>query len=83
MDPEEAHPLAYNTSRPLDPAIRAVVERFNRAYAAEVKTFHKNLSPPAPDGPGEGPGRYGVCCNRTLGCDCDGPPSPGGPTPGV
>ncbi len=74
-DPSEEHPLAFgNETRPADPAIEAVVAQFSAAYAREVGTFRVYPSPPAPDGPGEGPGRYGVCCNRTLGCDCDGPP---------
>ena len=45
------------------------------AYAHEVATHPRQPSPPAPDGPGEKPGQYGVCCSRAKGCDCDGPPS--------
>tara|TARA_B110001452_G_scaffold226738_1_gene201312 strand:- start:192 stop:440 length:249 start_codon:yes stop_codon:yes gene_type:complete len=36
-------------------------------------------APAAPDEEGEGPGRYGVCCDRGRGdtCMCDGEPTPG------
>lgn len=75
VDPSEAYPLTYNTTSPPDPALRAVVAKFVAAYEEEIRNVQRHVSPPAPLGPGEGPGRYGVCCNRTLGCDCDGPPS--------
>ena len=75
VDPSEAHPLCFNTTTPKDPVLKQVVQRFTEAYAKEVATLVPHSSPPAPDEPGEGPGKYGVCCNRTKGCDCDGPPS--------
>ena len=78
VDPSEAYPLVANDTMPDDPALAALVEAFNAAYAREVATLKPYRPFPAPDGPGEGPGRYGVCCNRTMGCECDGPPYPGG-----
>ena len=33
-------------------------------YREELKTFTFGTLVPAPDGPGEGPGRYGVCYDR-------------------
>lgn len=74
-DPSEAYALTQNTTAPPDPALAAVVARFAAAYAREVAAVVARPSPPAPDAPGEGPGAYGVCCNRTLGCECDGPPA--------
>ena len=75
VDPSEAHPLSVNTTAHDDPAIAAVLEQIMQAYAKEVASVVPHASQPAPDGPGEKPGEYGICCNRTLGCDCDGPPS--------
>ena len=39
-------------------------------YREELKTFTFGTLVPAPDGPGEGPGRYGVCCDRERSCNC-------------
>jgi hypothetical protein len=55
--------------------LRQVVRTLQEAYAAQVRQVVPQPSPPAPDGPGEGPGKYGVCCDRAKGCDCDGKPS--------
>lgn len=38
----------------------------------EKATFHYGKIHDIPDGPGEGPGRYGVCCNRETDCNCAG-----------
>jgi len=38
----------------------------------EVATFQYGEFHTIPDGPGEGPGRYGVCCNREANCNCEG-----------
>ena len=46
--------------------------RIQRAYAMEVATFQYGEFHTIPDGPGEGPGRYGVCCNRETNCNCEG-----------
>ena len=77
VDPSEHYPLSANTTAPDDPQLAAVVGAIMVAYAKEVATLHpRGPSPPAPDGPGERPGEYGVCCDRSKGCDCDGPPFP-------
>ena len=44
----------------------------NNAYAFEVATFTYGKLTPEPDGPDEGPGRYGICCDRSRDCDCSG-----------
>jgi len=75
VDPSEAHPLSVNTTTPKDPLLATVIAKIMSAYEAELANMVTHHSPPAPDGPGEAPGQYGICCNRTLGCDCDGPPS--------
>lgn len=74
VDPSEAHPLSANTTQPADPTLAAVIATIMAAYDAEVATLHSYHEKPPPDAPGEGPGEWGVCCNRTLGCDCNGPP---------
>ena len=71
VDPSEAYPLCANTTSPADPRLAAVVRKLHQARARQIETLRPHASPPAPDGPGEGPGRYGICCNRTLKCDCD------------
>ena len=45
------------------------------AHQKELATFTYGHLVPAPDLPGEGPGKYGVCCDRTKNCDCNGKPS--------
>ena len=77
QDPAEAYPLSVNTTTPRDPELRAVIAKLNAARALQSDLLHGHTTPPPPDGKGEGPGRYGVCCDRSKGCDCDGPPSPG------
>ena len=74
-DPSEAYPLTQNGTRPSDPAIAAVVSAIKAARKAERARFTTQKLIPPPDGPGEGPNKYGVCCSRAKGCDCDGPPS--------
>ena len=53
-----------------DDGVARLLRRFADAYAAEMATHTDWVAPPAPDAPGEGPGRYGVCCNRTAACYC-------------
>ena len=62
-DPSEAYPLI------LPEVASEIFVRFQK----ELKTFvyGGKLIPP-PDLPGEGPDKYGVCCDRKLGCDCNG-----------
>lgn len=74
QDPSEQFPLCMNTTTPKDPELVHVIKRLEEARADILKDVVPHESKPAPDGPGEGPGKYGVCCNRTMGCDCDGPP---------
>ena len=75
VDPSEAYALTENNTMPTDPNLRAVVAFLQAAYAEEVASLNAYTAPPAPDGPGEGAGKYGVCCDRKKGCDCDGKPS--------
>ena len=71
VDPSEAYNLTDGKTMPAaDSPLRAVVETLNKARAAEIATVHQVHTPPAPDGPGEGPGTYGVCCDRTRACNC-------------
>eukprot|EP00054_Salpingoeca_dolichothecata_P012819 m.71181 g.71181 ORF g.71181 m.71181 type:complete len:554 (+) comp20142_c0_seq1:29-1690(+) len=75
QDPSESFPLTENGQKPTNPIIKDVLAKFAAALEQEQKTmFHHKLIAP-PDGPGEGPGKYGVCCDRSRGCDCDGKPS--------
>ena len=62
-----------------DPARRALVDAIWDAYDAEVRGMRPYAAPTAPQEPGEGPGRYGVCCDRNKGdtCMCNGEPDPG------
>ena len=72
-DPSEAHPLnarGNGSHVPDDDGVARLLRRFADAYAAEMATHTDWVAPPAPDAPGEGPGRYGVCCNRSAACYC-------------
>eukprot|EP00939_MAST-03C_sp_MAST-3C-sp1_P003176 g3176.t1 len=62
-DPSEAYPLSGSAYEDVVPDILA-------AYRTELATFEHGTLVPAPDQPGEGPGRYGVCCDRNRSCDC-------------
>ena len=75
VDPSEAHPLSVNTTTPKDPHLASVIATIMSAYEKVKQDIVPYHSDPAPDGPGEKKGEYGICCNRTLGCDCNGPPS--------
>lgn len=75
QDPSEAYPLTTNGKQPTDPAVKAAVDALNQAREKEIATMvFGNLQAP-PDGPGEGKNKYGVCCDRSRGCDCNGKPS--------
>jgi arylsulfatase A len=70
-DPSEAEPISFNRI-PDDPEDADAMHRIIRAYAMEVATFEfGHIDPPA-DQPGEGPGKYGVCCDRKRDCNCRG-----------
>jgi arylsulfatase A len=69
QDPSEAFPISTG-EMPIDPNHAAAMRRIMRAYAVEVATFEYGTLEPLPPGPGEGPGRYGLCCDRSLNCSC-------------
>jgi hypothetical protein len=97
-DPSEAFPLygVANTSMgdgtaPLDPTsfsdadeIKQVVATLVAARKNEMATFPKGRLVAPPNLPGEGQGRYGICCDRdpwvagsssyNATCDCNGQP---------
>lgn len=68
-DPSEAEPISYNQI-PEDIEDAAALQRIMRAYAMEIATFEFGHVDPPPDQPGEGPGKYGVCCDRKRDCNC-------------
>lgn len=70
-DPSEAFPLNPNGTMPVDPQVRAALHRIQQAHAMELATFVYGRAVPEPDGPGEGPGRYGQCCDRSKHCVCN------------
>jgi arylsulfatase A len=70
-DPAEAYPLSKGYDDvPSSDADRDALDRIMQAYAFEVSTFEYGSKVPEPDGPDEGPGRYGVCCDRERECNC-------------
>lgn len=73
-DPSEAYPL--NPDK-----LGQVVLRFQKAYEEETRTFVWGHITPEPDQQGEGPGKYGICCDRSLGCRCNKTTSVGSATP--
>lgn len=75
QDPSEGIPLNADGQPPTDPEAAEALRRIRQAYAVEKATFVYGHIVPAPDQEGEGPGRYGICCDRTLGCKCTGEPS--------
>ena len=62
-DPSEAYPLD----------IPSVSREIVLGLRQELKLFHYGKLTPPPDRPGEGPGTYGICCDRSKQCDCSGP----------
>lgn len=74
-DPSEAAPLNPRGGEPAGAEAKDAVARIKEAYATERATFVYGKLVPEPDGPGEGPDRYAVCCDRARACDCDGRPS--------
>jgi len=75
VDPSEAYALTENNTMPSDPKLQQVIKTLQAAYKEQIRALVPHASPAAPDAPGEGPGTYGVCCDRSKGCDCDGKPS--------
>jgi arylsulfatase A len=71
VDPSESTPVKLEESAEAMLAAKRIIS----ALAMEKATFVHQRNTPLPDGPGEGPGKYGVCCDRSKNCDCDGDPS--------
>eukprot|EP00957_Ditylum_brightwellii_P037506 2836286-Ditylum_brightwellii.AAC.1 len=69
-DPSEAYPISFN-EMPTQPEDAAAMQRILKAYAMEKATFEYGRITPEPDQPGEGPGKYGVCCDRSNDCHCN------------
>ena len=68
-DPSESTPISTG-DMPTNIHDQEAMGRIMKAYAMEVATFVQGRLTPAPDGPGEGPGKYGICCDRSKDCDC-------------
>jgi hypothetical protein len=71
-DPSESRPLNEPNQMPETPDDRDALNRIQKAHAMEVATFEFGQIQDVPDGPGESPGTYGVCCDRSLFCKCNG-----------
>merc|ERR1712110_765129 len=71
VDPAESTPAKTD----VDAEAAAALKRIVHALAMEKATFVHQKNTPLPDGPGEGPGLYGVCCDRSKDCDCNGKPA--------
>eukprot|EP01060_Flectonema_neradi_P024603 TRINITY_DN33525_c0_g1_i1.p1 TRINITY_DN33525_c0_g1~~TRINITY_DN33525_c0_g1_i1.p1 ORF type:complete len:558 (+),score=114.15 TRINITY_DN33525_c0_g1_i1:38-1675(+) len=71
-DPSEAYPLAVNTT---SGTYADVISKILAAKKRENETMYFGELIKAPDQPGEGPNKYGVCCDRSKNCDCNGAPS--------
>jgi arylsulfatase A len=65
IDPSEAYPITD------EPEIIAIIVKGLQQHLASFPAKPKLIPPP--DGPGEGPNKYGVCCDRKRNCDCSGP----------
>jgi hypothetical protein len=68
-DPSESEPISVG-ERPHLPEHQAAMDRIINAYAMERATFVFGTVLTYPDEPGEGPGKYGVCCDRSKDCYC-------------
>ena len=68
-DPSESEPISEG-ALPTNPMDQAAMERIMKAYVMEKATFAFGKVVPFPDGPGEGPNQYGVCCDRDRDCNC-------------
>ncbi len=69
QDPSESMPIS-NGTYPLFKEHQEAMDRIMRAYAMELATFELGTIVPEPDGPGEGPDAYGLCCDRSTSCFC-------------
>eukprot|EP00536_Pseudo-nitzschia_multiseries_P001825 jgi/Psemu1/322277/estExt_fgenesh1_pg.C_230042 len=68
-DPSEAEPISVNTMPTKNEDLRAM-RRILAAYAMEKSTFEFGNITQEPDGDGEGPGQYALCCDRSEDCYC-------------
>jgi len=75
VDPSEAMPLNPAGDMPTDADARRAIQDIQQAYEVEKQTLVHGHLTPEPDGPGEGPDRYCLCCDRAKSCNCNGPPS--------
>ena len=69
-DPSEAEPISYNKMPEKEEDLEAM-QRIVAAYANEKATFQFGTIHQEPDGEGEGPGRYALCCDRSQHCYCN------------
>lgn len=70
VDPSESTPLNDPNKSPKRKEDVAALNRILKAHAMEVATFTYGNIVPIPDGPGEAPDQYGLCCDRSKGCNC-------------
>ena len=56
---------------PDKPEDREAMKRIMAAYAMEKATFPIGDIIQEPDGPGEGPSHYALCCDRAKDCFCE------------
>jgi hypothetical protein len=68
-DPSESEPISYN-AMPKNLDDLAAMQRILTAYANEKATFRFGTIEQEPDGDGEGPGGYELCCDRSTQCYC-------------
>jgi arylsulfatase A len=69
-DPSESVPLNAPNESPKKREDLAALNAILKAHAMEVATFTFGKIVPIPDGSNEGPDEYGVCCDRSKGCNC-------------
>lgn len=71
QDPSESIPISTGLYPSDDnKEHQEAMDRIMRAYAMEKATFELGTIVPEPDGPGEGPDSYGLCCDRSKNCNC-------------
>jgi len=68
-DPSESEPISFN-EMPKKTEDFLAMKRILAAYAMEKSTFQFGNITKEPDGPGEGPGHYAICCDRSKDCNC-------------
>lgn len=68
-DPSEAEPISFN-EMPTEEEDLLAMKRILAAYTMEKSTFRFGNITQEPDGEGEGPGYYALCCDRAKDCYC-------------